>query len=71
MVMLYWFFRHECKLPAGESEVRTAMIRKSFWAKFGIEKVVFRPKYSADESLGCEAVRKAVERFRLDRGTTP
>jgi hypothetical protein len=71
MVMLYWFFRHECKLPVGESEVRTAMIRNSFWAKFGIKKVVFRSKYSGDESIGCEAVRKAVERFRLDQGTTP
>jgi hypothetical protein len=65
MVMLYWFFKRECMLLAGESEVRVAMIRNSFWAKFGIEKVVYRSKYSGFESAGCDAVRRAVLRFHL------
>lgn len=71
MVMLYWFFTYECKLPAGESEVRVAMVRNSFWKEFGINGVPYHPKNIGDEPVGCDAVRKAVERFRLDLGTTP
>lgn len=71
MVKLYWFFRHECKLPIGESEVRVAMIRNSFWTELGIEQVHFCDEYRGDEPIGCDAVRKAVERFRLEWGTTP
>jgi hypothetical protein len=56
MVHLFWFFHHECNLSRDESEKRTALIRNAFWTKVkGIHKVmIFR---------GCDAVRKAVERF--------
>jgi len=54
----------------GESEVRVAMIRNSFWKAYGVGIIKYCDRYRGDEPVGCEAVRKAVSRFRLDQGTT-
>ena len=71
MIQLYWFFRNGCQLSGDESEVRVAMIRNAFWTEYGVSKVEYRPHYLyAEKSKGCDAVRLAVRRFRLDRGTT-
>lgn len=71
MVKLYWFFRHGCNRTGKESEVRTALIRNAFWPQHGVPPVDLLLKYrGAGESKGCTAVRLAVSRFRLDRGTS-
>jgi len=66
MVQLYWFFRHECDLSGGESEVRVARLRNAFWTEHKVKRVKYRPTYQmAGESKGCEAVHIAVHRFRV------
>jgi len=70
MVQLYWLLRHGCGLTGDESEVRVALIRNFFWAPLGVPKVKFRPFYEEGESQGCSAVRQAVRRFHLPKGTS-
>ena len=70
MVKLYWFFRHECGLQTGECEVRAALIRNCFWTKHGVRAVKIRQRYQDGETRGCDAVRRAVERFRPEKGTS-
>jgi hypothetical protein len=64
MVQLYWLFRHGFELSSGESEVRVAMIRNCFSRTWGVHKVA-RTARSGVAAVGSDAVRKAVERFRL------
>lgn len=66
MVRLYWFFRHECHPPAGECEVRVALLRNTFWTEFGIPSVQYRPKYEGahTKGKGCDDVRVTVARYR-------
>jgi len=70
MVQTYWFFRAGCGLNGDESEVRTALIRNAFWTHYGVSKVVYRDVYRAGDSRGCEAVRKAITRFRARQRDT-
>jgi hypothetical protein len=60
IVELYWFFRHECHCTGADSEVRVAMIANEF---LGL-KLKYLPQYKDAESQGCQAVRRAVSRFR-------
>jgi hypothetical protein len=69
MVQLYWFFHHGCGLPVGESEVRVALIRNNLWSKKA--GTVNYAVGSTEESRGCDAVRQAVNRYRLPEGTKP
>lgn len=68
MVRLYWFFRFGCGLTGDESEVRVALLRNAFWQPWA-EPVTVLEQYIEGESQGSTAVRMAVARFRLDRGT--
>jgi hypothetical protein len=70
MVRLYWFFRYGCQLSGDEAEVRTAFVRNAFWQKYDVAPVPYRERYVDAESKGCDAVRIAVRRFRLDQGTS-
>ncbi|MDA2934030.1 hypothetical protein MYX82_06775, partial [Acidobacteria bacterium AH-259-D05] len=70
MVKFYWLFRHGCELSGHESEVRVALIRNAFWTEW-TKPVTVRHGYDGVESQGCDAVHRAVSRFRLDQGTTP
>lgn len=63
MVKLYWFFHHGCELNTDEAEVRTALVRNALWTEYA-DAVRFVPTYTGSESAGCDAVRKAVTRFR-------
>jgi hypothetical protein len=65
MVMLYWFFRHECACSGDEAEVRTALIRNKYWKSF-VPSVRYIPRYADAENKGCNAVRRAVAQFRWD-----
>jgi hypothetical protein len=67
MVRLFWLFHYGCKLTVGDAEVRVAAIRNALWSEYA-EPVECAIRKS-DESKGCDAVRKAVERFRLPKGT--
>lgn len=69
MVDLYWFFRQCCGLTGDEAEVRVALLRNTFWTKYGVAEVDYRPTYIAGESKGCQAVHEAVRRFRPSQGT--
>lgn len=63
MVRLYWFFRNACKLAGDEAEIRVALLRNSFWPKYGVATVEIIPFYrTAGESKGCSAVHQAVLR---------
>lgn len=69
MVQLYWLFRHGFGFDAGESELRTALIRNCLWTNF-VKPVRCISRKMTDQPIGCDAVRKAVRRFRLPKGTT-
>jgi hypothetical protein len=69
MVDLYWFFRQCCGLTGDEAEVRVALLRNTFWAKYGVAEVDYRPAYIAGESKGCQAVHEAVRRFQPPQST--
>jgi hypothetical protein len=62
MVKLYWFFRHGCKLRAGEAELRTALIRNEFWNQC-VPRVRPVLDHATGKPVGCLAVRHAVQRF--------
>jgi hypothetical protein len=64
MVRLYWFFRYECDLSGHESELRTALLRNTFWSEYNIDEVPYRPEYEAGIHKGCDTVHVAVTRFR-------
>lgn len=70
MVQLYWLFRHGFGFEAGESELRVALIRNCEWKNL-VKPVRCVSRNLGDQSIGCDAVRKAVRRFRLPQGTTP
>jgi hypothetical protein len=69
-VQLYWLFRHGFDFDAGEAELRAALIRNCLWKDFA-KPVRCSSRNLRDQSIGCDAVRKAVQRFRLPQGTTP
>lgn len=66
MVQLFWFFRHGCGLPVGESEVRVALIRNGLWP---VDAVRF-DSGRTEAARGCDAVRNAVKLFRPTKRTT-
>ncbi len=63
MVKLYWFFRHECRLPGEEAEVRVALIRNHLW-DYWVSGVKFQVAKNGATKSGCPAVRRAVGHFR-------
>ena len=70
MAEFFWFFRHECQLPANEAEVRTAKIRNAFWTEW-VPKVKFNPEDQyPGKSKGCSAVRQAIRRYRPEPRTS-
>jgi hypothetical protein len=74
MVQLYCFFRHGCRVPGDEAEVRVGLLRNSFWWKYEIASVPIRTAYDSKtaESKGCDAVHQAFLRYSLrvvDQGT--
>jgi len=73
MVQLFWFFRHGCELSVGESEVRAALIRNELWSDYAdpVKRSIQKSESNQknEESEGCDAVRQAVKRFRLPKGT--
>jgi hypothetical protein len=59
LVQLFWFFHHEAAIPVGEAEVKVAMIANDF-----LDMTLKYVSQDGDaESRGCDAVRKAVERY--------
>lgn len=73
MVQLYWFFRHECRFSANESEIRVALIREACFGRWKkpIRIVPFHKSARSGcksipdpESRGAGAVAQAVRRFR-------
>ena len=69
MVQLFWLFHYGCALTVGDSEVRVAAIRNALWSKYATRVECAIRK--SDESEGCDAVRRAVERFSPLKRTTP
>ncbi len=69
MLQLYWFFRHGCGLSGDESEVRTALIRNTFWPPLA-KSIKVKLHYSDAESKGSTTVRQAAANFGRDRGKT-
>jgi hypothetical protein len=67
MVQLYWLFR-SFGLGAGESELRVGLIRNGLW-KSSMGRVRCVTRRLGDQIIGCDAVRKAVQRFHLAKGT--
>jgi hypothetical protein len=67
MVLLFWFFRDACGLSANESEVRTGLIRNTFWQRWTRQVRVVEVSIP-EESRGCNAVFRAVRRFSLPPG---
>jgi hypothetical protein len=70
MVQLYWLFHRSFRLPVGESEERVALIRNSLWSRYA-KPVTLAISYSGEESRGCDAVRRAVQRYQPQKGTSP
>ena len=67
MVQLYWLLRG-FGLSAGESELRVGLIRNGLW-KSSMGRVRCVTRRLGDQIIGCDAVRKAVQRFHLAKGT--
>jgi len=68
MVKLFWLFHYGCRLSVGKSEVRVALIRNGLWSEY--TKSTRYAVGGPEEARGCDAVRKAVERFRLPQRTS-
>jgi hypothetical protein len=65
MVALYEYFVSVCKLPRDEAQVRTGEIGNYLW-DWNVT-VIKKPKARSDQRKGCEAVRKAIPRYRRDK----
>ena len=70
MVQLYWLFRHGFGFDAGRSELQVALMRNCLWTDF-VKPVLYVFRNLGDQSTGCDAVRKAVQRFCVSQRTTP
>lgn len=71
MVLLYQFFKVECRLSATEAEVRVGLIRNYLWSELGVPVIHVEPQYKgADRPKGCASVRVAVRRAEKLLGTT-
>lgn len=62
MIKLYWFFHHGCGVPGNQSEVRTALLRNTFWQNHKIPRVEYKERADAEGSAECAAVKRAVQR---------